>query len=198
MLAGVFGFSTLGFYSLIDLTWQVQGVLPVANGGTDVASPGSAGNVLTSNGTTWQSAAPSGGGGSISLLTNGTPNGSQAILNLEAVGATFADNGTGTVTLTVSGAGLISNNNVAMTTSSISANTCTSATNVTSGLSSATADSNTVASFRTDPTGVTGWGDYSITLRIYQGSAKFSYRVCNNTSGSISPGAISVNFRTSL
>lgn len=47
----------------LDLTTEVAGVLPVANGGTGLAAPGSNGNVLTSNGTAWTSAAPTGGGG---------------------------------------------------------------------------------------------------------------------------------------
>ncbi len=198
MLAGVLGFSTLGFYTQISLVTDVKGILPIANGGTGLASVGSTGYVFTSDGSGGVWSPPSGGGGSISLLTEGVANGSQAILNQACVGCSYADNGTGTVTLTVSGVGQVSNNNVGLTTSSIPANSCTTATNVTSGLGSATADSSTTASFRTDPTGVTGWGDYSITLRIYQGSARFSYRVCNNTTGAISPGSMSVNFRTSL
>jgi hypothetical protein len=51
--------------SNISLTASVTGILPAANGGTGITSPGTAGNVLTSNGTTWTSAAPTGGGGSI-------------------------------------------------------------------------------------------------------------------------------------
>ena len=66
----------------LPLTTGVTGTLPVANGGTGLTTltannviigngtssvnfvaPGSNGNVLTSNGTTWTSAAPSGGGG---------------------------------------------------------------------------------------------------------------------------------------
>jgi hypothetical protein len=64
-----------------SLTTAVTGTLPVANGGTgaatltsnnvllgngtsalQVVAPGSNGNVLTSNGTTWTSATPAGGG----------------------------------------------------------------------------------------------------------------------------------------
>lgn len=64
-----------------DLTTAVTGILPVANGGTGAATltannivlgngtsavtfvaPGASGNILTSNGTTWTSSAPSGGG----------------------------------------------------------------------------------------------------------------------------------------
>jgi hypothetical protein len=67
--------------SNVSLTSEVTGTLPVANGGTGTTSltannvilgngtssvqfvaPGSSGNVLTSNGTTWQSSAPAAGG----------------------------------------------------------------------------------------------------------------------------------------
>ena len=41
-----------------NLASQVTGVLPAANGGTSLSSPGATGNVLTSNGTTWTSATP--------------------------------------------------------------------------------------------------------------------------------------------
>jgi hypothetical protein len=55
--------AVLGFFlclaatTQIDLTNQVRGTLPHGNGGTDVTSPGSNGNLLTSNGTSWTSAA---------------------------------------------------------------------------------------------------------------------------------------------
>jgi hypothetical protein len=42
---------------------DVTGVLPATNGGTGLASPGASGNVLTSDGTNWTSAAGGGGGG---------------------------------------------------------------------------------------------------------------------------------------
>jgi hypothetical protein len=41
------------------------GTLAAANGGTGLASPGAAGNVLTSNGTGWVSSASSGGDNSL-------------------------------------------------------------------------------------------------------------------------------------
>ena len=46
----------------VDLTTDVTGTLPAANGGTGLTSPGTAGNLLTSNGTAWTSAAPPSGG----------------------------------------------------------------------------------------------------------------------------------------
>jgi hypothetical protein len=47
-------------YGKIGLATHVSGTLPVANGGTGLTSPGTAGNVLTSDGTAWTSALPSG------------------------------------------------------------------------------------------------------------------------------------------
>lgn len=70
-----------GTLSNVSLTTQVSGILPVANGGTGLSTvtanavvlgngtsalqavaPGTAGNVLTSNGTTWVSSAPASSG----------------------------------------------------------------------------------------------------------------------------------------
>jgi hypothetical protein len=75
-----------GTLSNVNLTSQVTGTLPVANGGTGATSltanyvilgngtsavqtvaPGTSGNILTSNGTTWQSTAPAASGISAGL-----------------------------------------------------------------------------------------------------------------------------------
>jgi hypothetical protein len=53
----------------VVLTSDVSGTLPVANGGTGVSSPGASGNLLTSNGTVWTSAAPSAAGGLTYIFT---------------------------------------------------------------------------------------------------------------------------------
>ena len=74
----------------INLASQVTGTLPVANGGTgattltannvllgngtsapQAVAPSTAGNVLTSNGSTWQSTAPAGGGLSVDFVASG-------------------------------------------------------------------------------------------------------------------------------
>jgi hypothetical protein len=75
-----------GTLGSVDLTSQITGTLPVANGGTgattitannvvlgngtsavQTVAPGTTGNVLTSNGTTWQSTAPAASGISAGL-----------------------------------------------------------------------------------------------------------------------------------
>jgi hypothetical protein len=51
-----------GTLSGVDLASQITGTLGAANGGTGLTSPGTAGNVLVSDGTNWTSSAPAGGG----------------------------------------------------------------------------------------------------------------------------------------
>lgn len=81
-----------------------SGVLGHANGGTDVSSPGTSGNVLTSNGTNWVSSAPS----SFSPSLNGSTGSPQSVsagsgISLSSIGyvniAFIVGNG-GAVTVT--------------------------------------------------------------------------------------------------
>jgi hypothetical protein len=46
----------------LPLTTGVSGILPVANGGTNLSAVGASGNILTSNGTTWVSSTPAASG----------------------------------------------------------------------------------------------------------------------------------------
>ena len=48
-----------GTLANVNLTSQVTGTLPAANGGTGLAAPGTSGNVLTSDGTNWTSSSSS-------------------------------------------------------------------------------------------------------------------------------------------
>jgi hypothetical protein len=106
-----------------SLTTNVTGTLPVANGGTGAATftsnnvllgngtsafqavaPGTNGNVLTSNGTTWQSSAPSVGVATISFGTTGlTPStATNGAVNVAGTLAT-ANGGTGLTSFTANG-----------------------------------------------------------------------------------------------
>ena len=70
--------STAGVYSTstVVLTSEVSGILPTANGGTGLSAAGTAGNVLTSDGTNWVSSADA---DTISIFgTRGTPRKIQA------------------------------------------------------------------------------------------------------------------------
>ncbi len=64
----VTGGNTLGVGTVNADTLNIStitGVVAAANGGTGLSSPGTSGNVLTSNGTGWTSSAPTGGSGAV-------------------------------------------------------------------------------------------------------------------------------------
>lgn len=58
--------------SNVDLSTEVTSTLTAVNGGTGLTSPGAAANVLTSNGTVWESQPPPATLDSIVVLTSGT------------------------------------------------------------------------------------------------------------------------------
>lgn len=117
----------------LPLSTGVTGTLPVANGGTgatsltannvilgngtsavQVVAPGSSGNVLTSNGTTWQSTTPAAG---VSLSANNTWTGTQTFAGTTSVLATVLTNAAEVAT--VSGASVTGSLTVDVTTSSV-------------------------------------------------------------------------------
>jgi len=54
------------------------------------------------------------------------------------------------------------------------------------------------ASFNGDPTGVTGYVPLTtgmLAIIVYPTSGNVNFKVCNNTSSSITPGAITLNWR---
>ena len=90
----------------IDLSTQVTETLPVANGGTgattlaannvllgngtsapQAVAPGTSGNVLTSDGTTWASTAPAGGGSMVLISTTTASN--SATVDIEDFSGTY-------------------------------------------------------------------------------------------------------------
>ena len=93
----------------IDLTTKVTGVLPTANGGTSLSSPGTSGNVLTSNGTTWVSSAPA---------TSGTVT-SVSVVSANGLAGTVATaTTTPAITLSTTITGLLKGNGTAISAAS--------------------------------------------------------------------------------
>jgi len=90
-----------GGYEFNSPNWTINSVPYVYTN-----TQGNAGDVWTNDGLgnlSWQ---PGGGGSSLSLETNGTPNVDQALLNLAQSGSiTITDNGAGTVTIGSAGGG---------------------------------------------------------------------------------------------
>jgi hypothetical protein len=90
----------------------------------------------------------------------------------------------------------IASGTASLGTSSISSATCATAVTV-AGAGIATTDAITF-NFNGDPTGITGYApSASGTLYIYAypTAGNVNFKVCNNTSGSITPGAATLNWR---
>ncbi len=84
----------------------------------------------------------------------------------------------------------------ALATGAISSAACTTAQTDTA-TNTVTTDV-VLASFNGDPTGVTGYIPLTagmLTIIAYPTSGTVNFKVCNNTSGSITPGAITLNWR---
>ena len=84
----------------------------------------------------------------------------------------------------------------AMGTSAISSGTCAT---VVSTAATGTATTDVVHwGFNGDPTGVTGYAPSAngmLTIMAYPTSGYVNYKVCNNTASSITPGALTLNWR---
>lgn len=91
---------------------------------------------------------------------------------------------------------LIASGAKALATSAIASATCTSAqTDTATG--TATTDA-IIASFNGDPTAVTGYVPLvtgMLTIIAYPTANTVNFKVCNNTSASITPGAVTINWR---
>lgn len=91
---------------------------------------------------------------------------------------------------------LIAHGAKALATSAISSATCTAAqTDTATG--TATTDA-IIASFNGDPTAVTGYVPLTtgmLTIIAYPTANTVNFKVCNNTAASITPGAITINWR---
>lgn len=99
-----------------------------------------------------------------------------------------------TVTSTL--AGTVASGTSALGTSAISSATCATVV-TTSATGTATTDT-VLAGFNGDPTGVTGYAASTsgmLTIIAYPSANNVNFKVCNNTASSITPGAITLNWR---
>lgn len=90
----------------------------------------------------------------------------------------------------------IASGTAALGTSAISSGTCASA--VTVSASGVLTTDTVTASFNSDPTAVTGYIPATtgmLTIIGYPTANNVNWKVCNNTSASITPGAITLNWR---
>lgn len=111
--------------------------------------------------------------------------------------------GSGVITalgVALSGAGGVTTTVVsgtsALGTSAISSGACASV--VTTAATGAATTDTVLASFNGDPTGVTGYAPTTngmLTIIGYPSANNVNFKVCNNTSASVTPGAITLNWR---
>lgn len=141
------------------------------------------------------------------FTTTLTVNGNDGTLAFGAAGktATFnnsiAFSGTDSTTMTFPSASAnipqrVASGTLALATSAISSATCTSAQ---TAVATGTATTDVVnASFNGDPVAVTGYVPLTsgmLTIIVYPTADTFNAKVCNNTTASITPGAITLNWQ---
>nr|AUN37447.1 putative autotransporter protein [uncultured bacterium] len=115
-----------------------------------------------------------------------------------STGFLFATNVSGVMTITHDNtvARTIASGTSALGTSAISSGACATVV-TTSATGTATTDT-VLWGFNGDPTGVTGYQATTngmLTIVAYPSANNVNFRVCNNTSASITPGAITLNWR---
>jgi hypothetical protein len=105
-----------------------------------------------------------------------------------------------TQTLFVAGSGLststIANGTAVLGTSAISSGVCAAAVTVVA--SGVLTTDNIMADFNADPTGVVGYQPSAsgiLTIIKYPTSGNVNFKVCNNTGTTVTPGAITLNWR---
>jgi len=128
--------------------------------------------------------------GTLTVTNSKTLSISNTMTQTATDGSTVAFGAGGTVSYTVA------SGTKALATSAISSATCTSAQTDTA--TGATTSSVVDASFASDPTAVTGYTPATtgmLTIISYATANTVNFKVCNNTTGSITPGAISLNWR---
>lgn len=119
--------------------------------------------------------------GALATITPGTGVATAAAVSLSAAGGLTSTIASGTS---------------ALGTSAISSAAC--ATVVTTAATNTATTDALIASFNGDPTAVTGYVPLTtgmLTIIAYPTSGNVNFKVCNNTGSSITPGAITLNWR---
>lgn len=91
----------------------------------------------------------------------------------------------------------IASGQTAIPVTALGGNSCDAAATTATATGALTTDSPTTA-YASDPTGVTGYGGGTsggITIRAWVTSGTYNFKRCNESSGSITPGALNVNWR---
>lgn len=157
-----------------------------------IAQAGSGGNFTAG----WVSSLRNLGAGTVTLTpTTSTIDGAATAVLLSGQGLDIYSDGTNYFTQPGRGT-VVATNTLALATGAITSATCTSAQTATAtGL--LTTDV-VIASFNGDPTAVTGYVPLvagMLTIIVYPTANTFNVKVCNNTNGSITPGAITLNLK---
>lgn len=119
-----------------------------------------------------------------------TANNSITIAGTDATTMTFPS-ASATITQT------IASGQTVIPVTALAGNTCDSSATTATATGGATTDSVAVT-YASDPTGVTGYGGGTaggITISAWITSNTFNFKRCNQTSSSVTPGALSVNWR---
>jgi hypothetical protein len=154
-------------------TSSTNGLVPASGGGTT--------NFLRADGTF--AVPPGGGSGSVTNIATTSPISGGPITTTGTIACAMC-----TVT--------VASGTKALATGAISSATCTAAQTATA---TGTLTTDTIqATFNADPTAVTGYIPSTsgmLTIIPYPTADTVNFKVCNNTSASITPGSITLNFR---
>jgi hypothetical protein len=117
--------------------------------------------------------------------------------DMSAPGATGATGPTGPAGPAGSGgSATVANGTATLGTTAIASGTCASA--VTVAGAGVTAADNIVADFSADPTSTTGYSPSAsgmLTIIKYPTAGNVNFKVCNNTGATVTPGAVTLNWR---
>lgn len=189
--AGTTGFATGWYVEACNIGAGTQTITPatstIGGAATYVLGAGSAANPkcvgINSDGSNYKLdlTGPYGPIGALGTITPGTGVATAAAVNLSAAGGLTTTIATGTA---------------ALGTSAISSATC--ATVVTVAATNVATTDVVLAGFNGDPTAVTGYIPATagmLSIIPYPTSGNVNFKVCNNTSSSVTPGAITLNWR---